>query len=185
MENQKIKLRALAKDDAKISWVWRNKENIKYFYSGHPFYINQEQEEAWIEKISSSNIPLTVFGIEELQTNSLVGMSFLKDINLIYRTAEFAIFIGDEKAKGKGYATEATRKTLTFAFNSLNLNRVFLKVQEDNISAIRLYEKCNFKREGVLRESVYKNGNYINEIMMSILKNEFLENQAVRSSSNT
>ena len=174
MNSEKIKLRALTKDDAKISWVWRNNENVRYFYSGHPFFINQEKEEKWMEKICVSDIPLTSFGIEELQSNTLIGMSFLKDINLIHRTAEFAIFIGDENAKGKGYAKEATNKTIAFAFTNLNLNRVFLKVQEDNLNAIKLYEKCKFKKEGVLRECVYKNGHYINEIIMSILKNEHL-----------
>lgn len=172
-EGANIKLRALTKEDAKVSWVWRNNPDMRYFYSGHPFFINIEKEEAWIAKVSTSDIPLTSFGIEELKTNSLIGMVFLKDINLINRSAEFAIFIGAENVKGKGYATEATSKAIDFAFDNLNLNRVFLKVQEDNNSAIRLYEKCKFKKEGVLRESVYKNGNYLNEIVMSILKKEY------------
>ncbi len=102
-------------------------------------------------------------------------MAFLKEINLMHRTAEFSIFIGEENAKGKGYAKEATMKTIEFAFNDLNLNRVFLKVQEDNFKAIKLYEKCKFKKEGILRECIYKNGHYINEIVMSILKAEYLD----------
>ena len=175
IDEEKIKLRALTKEDAKISWTWRNNENMRYFYSGHPFFINQEKEETWITKISASDIPLTSFGIEEVETNSLIGMSFLKDINLIHRNAEFAIFIGEENAKGKGYAKEATIKTIEFAFNNLNLNRVFLKVQEDNTNAIKLYEKCKFKKEGILRECIYKNGHYLNEIIMSILKSEHIE----------
>jgi len=170
---EKIKLRSLTKEDAKISWKWRNKEDIRYFYSGHPFFVNQEKEEKWIEKISESDLPLTSFGIEELEKNSLIGMAFLKNINLMHRTAEFAIFIGEENVKGKGYAKEATIKTLDFAFNNLNLNRVFLKVQEDNLNAIKLYERCKFKKEGILRECIYKNGHYLNEFIMSLLKSEY------------
>lgn len=175
MESRKIKLRALTQEDAKIIWIWRNNDKVRYFYSGHPFFINLEKEEAWIAKILCSDIPMTSFGIEETKTNVLIGMSFLKDINLIHRTAEFSIFIGDENALGKGYATEAVLQTLQFAFSNLNLNRVFLKVQQDNLSAIRLYKNCNFKQEGVLRESMYKNGQYIDEIVMSILKKEYVE----------
>ena len=170
---EKIKLRSLTMEDAKVSWKWRNKEDIRYFYSGHPFFVNQKKEEKWIESISNSDLPLTSFGIEELVTNSLIGMAFLKNINLLHKTTEFAIFIGEENAKGKGYAKEATINILDFAFNNLNINRVFLKVQEDNINAIKLYEKCNFKKEGVLRECIYKNGYYINEIIMSLLKSEY------------
>lgn len=168
-----ITLRALTKEDAKISWKWRNEDSMRHFYAGHPFFINIEKEEAWIAKVASSDIPLAAFGVEEIKTNTLIGMVFLKDINLIHRNAEFAIFIGNETVKGKGYATEATLKALDFAFNNLNLNRVFLKVQEDNSSAIKLYQKCNFTQEGVLRKSVFKNGTYLDEVVMSVLKSEY------------
>ena len=176
----RIFLRALSKNDAEISWKWRNTEDVREYYSGHPFYITQEDEEAWIEKISGSNFPLTCFGIEEKSTNNLIGMTFLKDINLINRACEFAIFIGDKNAKGKGYAKEATLKTIKFAFNDLNLNRVFLIVQEDNIPAKKLYEKCGFRMEGQLRESVYKNGKYKDEIIMSVLRKDFTNFQENR-----
>jgi len=175
LEHEKIKLRALTKEDAKISWAWRNNENIRYYFSGHPFLVNPEKEEAWLAKVLCSDMPITTFGIEELENNSLVGMSFIKDINLLNRTAEFAIFIGDENAAGKGYAKEATLKTIDFAFNDLNLHRLSLKVQEENISAVKLYEKCAFKKEGLIRECVYKNGHYLNLILMSILKSEYLD----------
>lgn len=170
----KIVLRALKMSDAAVSWQWRNKEEIRYFYSGHPFYINEEKETEWLRKIILSDLPLSSFGIEEVATEKLVGMAFLKDINLIHRTAEFAIFIGDSNAAGKGYAREATQLLLAIAFNELNLNRIYLKVQQDNINAKKLYEKCGFTTEGTLRQAVYKNGRYVDEQLMSILKQEYL-----------
>jgi len=175
MVETKINLRALSKDDAKTSWEWRNKDFMREYYSGHPFYINLKDEEAWLERISSSNIPLTSFGIEEEVSKTLVGMSFLKDIDLINRTCEFAIFIGDENGRRKGYTKEASLKTMEFAFKDLNLNRVFLIVQEGNEIAINLYKKCGYQTEGILRESVYKKGRYKNEIIMSIVRKEFIE----------
>jgi RimJ/RimL family protein N-acetyltransferase len=168
-----IKLRALTKDDGRVSWNWRNNNEIRHFYSGHPFLVNQEKEEAWLDKILNSDMSFTSFGIEDVEHNCLIGMTFLKDINFIHRTAEFAIFIGAESARGKGYGKSATRETIEFAFNKLNLNRVFLKVHEDNHRALHVYETCGFKREGVLRECVFKNGKYKNEIVMSILKTEY------------
>ena len=177
MDNDKIRLRALIKDDAKISWDWRNKENLRYYYSGHPFFVTLEKQEAWLDSLLGSDIPRTSFGIEEIETGSLIGMSFLMNIDLIHRTAEFSIFIGEENAKGKGYGKEATLKTVEFAFMHLNLNRVSLKVQEDNYNAIKLYEKCKFRKEGILRECLYKNGHYLNEIIMSLLRSEYFEIQ--------
>lgn len=175
MKESNIKLRALSKGDAKISWKWRNNEELRYFYSGHPFFVNEEQEEDWINKVSTSNLSICPFGLEEVEGGLLIGMTFLKDINLIHRVAEYAIFIGDAKSKGKGYGEEATFKTLNFAFESLNLNRVFLRVQKDNFKAINLYKKCGFRVEGTLRETVFKKGKFIDEIMMSILISEYKE----------
>ena len=58
------------------------------------------------------------------------------------------------------------------AFLNLNLRRIELGVLENNSPAIHLYEKCGFIREGVKRESNYKNGHYISMIMMSILRSD-------------
>lgn len=173
MEKEKIRLRALTKEDAKTSWKWRNNDDVKYFYSGHPFPVNVEKEEAWLSKLIDSDIPLASFGIDEIETDKFIGMSFLKNINLIHRNAEIAIFIGDQNATGKGFAKEATLKTIDFAFNELNLNRIYLVVQDDNFNAIKLYEKCNFVKEAVLREANFKKGKYVDVIMMSILRSEY------------
>lgn len=172
-----VRLRALTKDDCKTSWSWRNKDEIRDFYSGHPFYVNREKEEAWLDKVINSDLPLTSFGIEKLESNCLIGMAFLKDIDLIHRTAEFAIFIGDEESRGKGHGKEATLKTLKFAFNDLNLNRVYLTVLEENKKALHIYAKFGFKNEGILRECVYKNGKYKNEVIMSLLRSEYMSNK--------
>ncbi|WP_378186092.1 GNAT family N-acetyltransferase [Aquimarina sp. W85] len=173
MQTRRIRLRALTKSDSTVSWSWRNADSIRDYYSGHPFFINIEKEQAWFDKITMSDIPLSCFGIELLDKKLLIGMSFLKDINLIHRTAEFAIFIGDEKYIGKGYAKEATLRTIDFAFQQLNLNRLFLFVQNNNSRAIELYLKCGFVNEGVLRESVFKNGKYFDKHIMAILKTEY------------
>ena len=173
MEKEKIRLRALTKEDAKTSWNWRNNEGIKYFYSGHPFPVNLEKEEAWLSSLLESDSPIASFGIDEIESGKFIGMAFLKNINMIHRNAEIAIFIGEENATGKGYAKEATLKTIDFAFNELNLNRIYLTVQEDNLNAIKLYEKCKFIKEALLREATFKRGRYVNAILMSILRSEY------------
>ena len=55
----------------------------------------------------------------------------------------------------------------------MNLNRIELGVLGSNISGLKLYEKVGFKREGVKRQSIYKNGKFVDVIMMAILKEEF------------
>jgi RimJ/RimL family protein N-acetyltransferase len=168
----KIKLRALTLSDVDRTLEWNNQEDISNLYSGHPFPVNLEMEKKWYDKILISNYPVTVFGIEFIETKTLIGLTLLKDINLIDRNADFAIYIGDHNYRGKGLSKEATKKTLDFAFFKLGLNKVSLKVLSDNIDALSLYQKIGFIKEGVLRESVFKNNEFKSEIMMSILKNE-------------
>ena len=51
-------------------------------------------------------------------------------------------------------------QTLQFAFSNLGLHRIFLKVRKDNTAAIKVYTACGFTEEGVLREDVYKQGEF-------------------------
>jgi RimJ/RimL family protein N-acetyltransferase len=62
---------------------------------------------------------------------------------------------------------------LRFGFYKLGLNRIFLKVLEENKVAIRLYNSTGFIKEGVLRVSAYKDNQFKSELLMSILKDEF------------
>lgn len=172
-----IKLRALTNSDIPITLAWSNKDAIKDFYANHPFPVNIEMEKEWYDKILKSNFPTTVFGIELIDEKKLIGITVLKNINLIHRNAEFAIFIGDNSELGKGYSKEATFQTLSFGFNQLGLVRIFCHVQDNNISAIKLYERTGFVKEGLLRKSVFKNGSFIGEIIMGILKEEFIQNE--------
>jgi len=169
-----IRLRALTQADLSKTLAWHNQEDIVELYAGHPFPVNQEMEQKWYERILTSNYPTTVFGIEVIKTSLLVGISLLRDIDLLNRNAETAIYIGDLNERGKGYSKNALLKTLEFAFQNLGLHRVFLKVRIDNLTAINLYKKLGFTQEGELRETVYKNGEFKSLLIFSILKEEYL-----------
>lgn len=168
-----IELRALTTADLEKTVKWHNQDEIRNLYLGHPFPINKETEEQWYAKILTSNIPTTVFGIQHIADDKLIGITVLKNINLINRSAEFAMYIGDQAYRGKGLSTLSTRKTLSFGFQQLNLNRISLNVLATNEKAIGLYQKLGFVQEGELRKSIFKNGEYHNEYIFSLLKSDF------------
>jgi diamine N-acetyltransferase len=173
----KVILRALTLRDAETSWQWRNKEEIISLYSGHPFPVSYELEKAWYEKVMYSNFPTTVFAIDIVGDNGaeFIGITTLMNINMLNRTSDFSILIGDEKYRGKGYSKQATIDTLLFGFNQIGLNKISLKVREENIVAYNLYKKIGFVQEGVLKESVFKNSVFHNEILMAVFKNDFVK----------
>jgi len=172
-----VRLKALTETDKQKTLEWNNQDDIKELYAGHPFPVNMEMESAWYDKITSSNFPTTVFGIELLKEKKLIGISALKKIDLINRKAEFSIFIGDLQERGKGFSKEATNLTMYFGFNKLGLKRIFLNVQSNNKIAIKLYENLGFIKEGVLRSSIFKDGVYLDEIVMGILSSDFKTNE--------
>ena len=100
-------------------------------------------------------------------------MFILKEITLLHRKAELAIYIGNETYKGKGLSKVIMREGLSFGFNKLGLNRIDLKVIENNDAAIALYQSLGFVKEGILRQAIFKNGEFKNEIIMSLLNKEF------------
>jgi UDP-4-amino-4,6-dideoxy-N-acetyl-beta-L-altrosamine N-acetyltransferase len=162
-----IKLRALTAADAHITWQWRNREDIQFFFAGHPFPINFEKEAKWIDAVIFQNQPHSYFGIE--QDDELVGIISLRDINMLNRNAEYALFV----VGGKGVGRAATNLLLQFAFLDLGLERVWLKVMTNNKAAINLYRKCGFVEEGILRKSIFKKGEMYDQLIFGILKTEF------------
>ena len=62
---------------------------------------------------------------------------------------------------------------LRIGFETLNLNRIFLRVDEANKAGIRAYEKSGFIHEGRFRQGVYQNGEYRDLLPMSVLRSEW------------
>lgn len=75
-----------------------------------------------------------------------------------------------EAWQGKGVGKALMQAGMEFADNWLNLTRLELEVYSDNEAAIRLYERFGFEREGVLRQHAFRNGQYVDSIMMGRLR---------------
>jgi diamine N-acetyltransferase len=94
------------------------------------------------------------------------------NINWRIHSAEVGIFIGDKTEWNKGYGTEVMRLLLQHGFENLNLNRIFLRVDEHNLGGIRCYEKAGFIHEGRLRQANFHEGKYYDHLIMSVLRSE-------------
>ncbi len=168
-----IYLRALQTEDYVISCKWRNDRMVTDNLGGNTYYVSPENELNWIKNAIANdriNLHLAIC----IKNNDLyIGNVNLTNIDYLNRSAEFSIFIGEKKYHGHGIATKASKEIIKFGFKERNLNRIYLTVLEENKKAQGLYHKLGFKIEGVLRDSVYKNGAYHNLVQMSILKKEY------------
>jgi len=77
-----------------------------------------------------------------------------------------------------GYGTDALSVLVDFCFNEMNLHKVYLYVFSYNERAIHTYEKIGFKVDATLRDNIFKDGKYQDELVMSILRSEWEEKKA-------
>ncbi len=103
----------------------------------------------------------------------LIGSCSFFNLNHRNRSSEFGIMIGEKSFWNQGYGTEAVRLLCRHGFNTLNLNRIYLRVFETNPGAVRAYEKAGFTHEGRQRQAEFREGKYVDVFVMSILKDEF------------
>jgi diamine N-acetyltransferase len=82
-----------------------------------------------------------------------VGELELAQINYSSGTAEIRICIGEKDCWGLGLGREAMARSLAFAFETLNLKEIYLRVFATNTRAIRLYERLGFRKEAILPPS--------------------------------
>lgn len=171
---KKIYLRGLEKEDLTGNYFqWANDSEVThYMFMGAVPNNIQLLEEEYDKLIRSEHD--VVFAIIDKKTDTHIGNAGLYTINWISRSAEYRTIIGEKKFWGKGYGTEATKLVLEYAFDKLNLNKVWLGVNAENTAAVKCYENAGFIREGVLREEIYRNGKYYNAIRMSVLRKEYL-----------
>lgn len=169
------KLRELERRDIETINSWRKKEDLIKNLGAPYRYINFDVENEWFDNYLK-NRNTTIRCAITTEKDEIIGLVTLADINVVNRTAVLHIMIGDEENCGKGIGSIAIRKMLKHAFLDLNLNRVELEVLTENIRAKKTYEKLGFKFEGVRREACFKNGEYINMEIMSILRKEFVDN---------
>lgn len=102
-----------------------------------------------------------------------VGVIGFLNIDRTNSKAEYYICVGESNYKGKGIATIATKLLLSYGFNILRLNKIYLNVDSKNIAACRLYEKTGFLCEGEFKKDLMHRGEYIDRKRYAILKENF------------
>jgi RimJ/RimL family protein N-acetyltransferase len=102
-----------------------------------------------------------------------IGTVSLHDISEADQHATLAIGIMSADDMNKGYGTEAMKLVLAHGFGEMDLHRIDLRVLARNKRAIRAYEKCGFLREGVERDAALIDGVWHDDVIMSVLADEF------------
>jgi RimJ/RimL family protein N-acetyltransferase len=171
---ERIRLRAAEREDIKKFHEWINDPEVTL---GLSLYLpmSMRDEEVWYENVGKRAPDERPLAIEVRAGDGwrLIGNSAFFEIDHVAHSAEVGIMLGDKTVWNQGLGTDAMSLLLRHGFETLNLNRIFLRVYADNPRAIRSYEKCGFVREGTMREAVFKRGKFEGLHIMSILRREW------------
>lgn len=164
-------LRAIEeKDFISISKSFQDEEIL--YMTGTRTLLNMEQIKMAHRNFSNDSTRYD-FAICSQESGQILGDLSISEIDIDNKKAMFRIALHSTEKHGRGYGTEATKLALRFTFEELKLNRLELQVFSHNIRGIRAYEKAGFIKEGILRQALFMNGTYSDEIIMSVIKKDY------------
>lgn len=172
IKGEKVYFTAINKGSIYQLMEWRNNPELRKYFREYR-EISDTMQEAWYNNRVLNNDKQVDFEIHDLKSGQLIGHCGLCYINWINRTAELAIYIGDESFRRGGYGKDTLTLLMDYAFKTLNLNRVWCEVFSNN-AAIEVYRKIGFVDEGKLRQHCFKDGVYIDCYMLGLLREEWL-----------
>ncbi|MGZ0146770.1 GNAT family N-acetyltransferase [Kribbella sp. WER1] len=140
-------------------------------FTGSHAVISEERAREWMRtrKDQTDRLDLTIV---DKASGVAVGEAVLNMWDPDNQSCTFRILIGPA-GQNRGLGTEATRLIVGYGIEELGLHRISLGVYTFNPRAQRAYEKAGFKKEGVLRDALLWDGEWVDEIVMSVLATEW------------
>lgn len=167
ISGEKVILRAVEAVDNEMLLSLINDPDTEMMIGGSSWPVSESEQLKWFEQLEKTKDVLRcVIAIPE--GNMAVGTIILSAIDQKNGTGHIHIKMSKE-GRGKGFATDAINTLVEYAFNQLRLHCIYANILEYNDVSVRLFEKCRFKRDGILRARVYKNGRYVDMFTYSRL----------------
>ncbi len=173
LKGKNIRLTSVKESDLQIFEQWYNDLSFLRVYDTVAAFPRTEEElKFMIKEVRQSNDSF-IFAVKDMENDKFIGVTGFENIQWNNGVAVIYIGIGDEDYRGKGIGKEALALTMNFGFQELNLHRIQLNVLSYNKPAINLYEKLGFKREGIYREFIHRDGKRYDMYLYGVLRFEW------------
>jgi len=173
LRGDKIQLRAVERDDLALMRDWRNQPDLRRHFREFR-ELNLVNQEQWFTRISASPNDF-MFVIERTSDGAPIGVAGLVYVHWILRSADLSLYIGadDIYIDGPGgFAEDAARTLIRYAFDNLNLHKVWTELYSFDAKKIELYTRLGFHRDGVLRDNAFEDGRYHDSYIYSRLRTD-------------
>ena len=168
LAGKRVRLRSARTGDQAALERLRADPEIDYFMGVEPSSAGVLWRQIFLGDQSGAMVDLVITD----EHDRPLGLLSLWDRTIPHQAAELSIWMGSSYRSG-GLGTEAVQLALHYCFIDLRLHKVYLRVLDYNARAIRAYEKCGFRAEGVLREEMLVGGGWHALVYMGILAHEF------------
>ena len=166
-----VSIRPITEADTDKIVKWRNAPSVMEHFI-YRTALTREGHLGWFRnRVQTGEVAQFIIVDEEAGED--VGSVYLRDIDTENKKCEYGIFIGEDSCRGKGIGSAAAKLALDYAFDTLGLNRVFLRVFADNTRAIKSYENAGFVYEGKFRDDVIIDGKAYDMVFMGILREDW------------
>lgn len=169
---ENIIIRAIEREDAELLRSLINDPDTEKMLGGSSWPVSKAEQTQWIEG-QFGNHPEIRRGIITLKhDNQAIGTVILSNIDQKNGTAEIHIKISKDGYRGKGLGADAIRTVVQYAFNEMRLNCIYALILANNETSRKLFEKCGFMQEGLLKERIFKGGHYLDQLSYAIIRNK-------------
>lgn len=169
---EEIYIRLMEESDIDYKVAWFNDPEVRKTLNLE-FPISKIGTRNWLSSVSK-NSTRKDFVICVKENDMPIGYCGLVNMDLKNRKAESYLGIGDKSQWGKGYATQARKAILDYGFDNLSLNKIYSYIWAENEAMIHINEKVGYKKEGLLRDDVFHEGEYRDKYLMGLLKDEYI-----------
>jgi diamine N-acetyltransferase len=167
-----ISIRKFQEEDVpyKVKWI-NDMKNNKYLHYNLP--LREDKTLIWFKNLEgrTDRVDFTItFNGEP------AGLIGLLNIDKKNKKAEYYVCLGGDQYRGKGIARIATDQLIKVGYRELNLNKIYLYTEVDNISAQKLFENIGFEKEGLLKSDLIHNGKKIDRFIYGLNVESYLSN---------
>jgi len=174
INSERLLLRPIQVEDADSIFNYRSKAEVNRYQGWIPITIDDVHHFIATKVSPEINLPCKWFQfvIIKKHSNELIG-----DIGVYFpATDEFPVELGctlNQKYHGKGYAFEAVKATINYLFKELDKHSIVASIDPRNLPSISLFERLGFRKEAHFKESLFINGEWVDDLVYVILKSDW------------
>jgi RimJ/RimL family protein N-acetyltransferase len=174
IKGKQVLLRLVEERDLKLLVQWRNNPADRHMFFS-PFLISEGGQKKWYERLLEDRSRI-LFMMETVEGET-VGTIGLDDIDWRDQEAELGHFYIKPERRGEDLPLEATVLIIRYAFEDLNLHRLYGSFYSYNTGPMAMAEFFGFRREAVLRQAAFSGGKFYDKVILGLLREEWSSEQ--------